>query len=177
MSITCGTSTWLDAVNLINENETNIVGLDTRVSANELAIATNEDGITALDTRVTTLEGFHEADWAQVFNINDIPDTWTQVLTLNMAGVKAGVYQLSISILYTYSSTSSSAELRLTLNGAVYNFTREPKDSSDTEVGQIILPVNMTGGGDINVLIEAQKESGGPTFNILEGNAICIKFL
>jgi hypothetical protein len=163
MALTCGTSTWLEAINLINDNETNI--------------ATNTTDIADLQTRVTALEQQHDAGWAKVSAINDIPETWTEVITLNMDDVKPGIYMLSASVLYTYSSTTSSAEIRFTVNGVQHIFTREPKDSTNTETGSLILPVDMSSGGDINVLVEAQKESGGPTFNIIEANLICLKFL
>jgi hypothetical protein len=163
MALTCGTSTWLEAVELINDNEANIV--------------INSDNITDLQTRVTTLEQLHEAGWIKVGPIDDIPDTWTTIMELNMDNVKQGIYSMAASILYTYSSTSSSAELRLTINGTVYNFTREPKDSTDTETGVLILPLDMSTGGDISILVEAQKESGGPTFNVIEANIICNKIL
>ena len=163
MALTCGTSTWLEAVNLINANETNI--------------ATNTQNITDLTTRVNALELKHNAGWAKVSNVDDIPDTWTGVVTLDMIDVTPGIYMLSVSILYTYSSTSSSAELRFTVNGVEHIFTREPKDSTNTETGSLVIPIDMSGGGDITVSVEAQKETGGPTFNIIEGNLICLKFL
>ena len=163
MALTCGTSTWLEAVNLINSNEANII--------------VNSDDITDLQTRVAELETKHDAGWVKVGPIDDIPDTWTPVMDLTMDDVNPGIYQMSASVLYTYSSTSSSAEIRLTINGTVYNFTREPKDSTDTETGALILPLDMSTGGDITITVEAQKESGGPTFNIVEANIICLKFL
>ena len=163
MALTCGTSTWLEAVELINNNET--------------GVATNTTDISDLQTRVSELEQKHEADWSTVGPIDDIGETWQTIDDFLMDDVKQGIYQLSASVLYTYSSTTSSAEMRMTLNGEVYTFTREPKDSTDTETGTLILPVDMSSGGDISVLIEAKKESGGPTFNIIKCNIICVKII
>lgn len=86
-------------------------------------------------------------DTVKESDILNIPETWTNIITLNTPERPAGTYVFGISLTYTFLSANKSAFLRFRVDGGVWNeFRSEPKDVSDTNTVYYAYPAEYEAG-------------------------------
>ena len=90
--------------------------------------------------------------------ILNIPETWTDVITLTTPYRPAGTYVFGISLTYTFLSANKSAFLRFRVDGGPWNeFRSEPKDVSDTNTVYYAYPSEYAAGVHV-CEVEMRKE-------------------
>jgi hypothetical protein len=85
----------------------------------------------------------------------------------------AGVYEVSFSSTFTYSTTNRSAEFSWSIDGGT-NWQRssmETKDTTNTELFSYTFPLEHLGGG-IDFRLDARCEGSSDTLDIEYGNII-----
>ena len=105
-------------------------------------------------------------DYVKERDLNDIPETWTPLLLLDVPHRELGTYEVGMTMTYSFSSQSTSVLLRWRVNGGTWNvFESEPKDKTDD------IPVNyfypfFHKGGPFKLEIEGMKETATGVFDM-----------
>ncbi len=105
-------------------------------------------------------------DFDKQKDILDIGDVYKRLNTLSVNRV-AGIYELGLSISWTFNRTTSSVFLRFSTDGGVTweEFEAEPKDATDSNATYYAFPKAHL-GGTIGIIVEARKETSAKVFNV-----------
>ena len=154
----------IDHETRIDSLETGQDSLDTKVTLVEQDMVTAQADIVELQT-ATNFNYVSEAD-----NLN-IPDTYTQVASLGVTGLVAGVYMIGISATYTFDTTTKSVFSQFTLNGGTpEEFIKENKDVTDKDAFVYQFPYTHAVDGDFSLLLEFHKEDATGVLDVLFAN-------
>ena len=105
-------------------------------------------------------------DYNKAQDILDIPDTYTPLASVS-ADREAGVYELGLSVSWTFDRTTNSAFIRFSIDdGVTWNeFEAEPKDKTNINATYYAFP-HVHSGGAISMEIEAKKETGAGALDV-----------
>ena len=159
-----------DVTNQFNNLLIEFDQVQTNVAQNSADISDHETRITQLET----VQAYYE--YNKVQNVN-VPDAnYTQVNRLTRVNVPVGLYELKIAFAYNYSNNSTSVFYRVSLDGGQTwkEYSKEPKDTTDTELVYYGFPQEIT-TGDIDFILEIRQETSGHTLTILDCDLIIDK--
>ena len=106
-------------------------------------------------------------DTAKAIDTLNVPETYTNILTLTTPERAEGEYMLSFSGTYSFDRTTESVYVRFRVDGGNWNEgVSEPKDVSDISRLFYQYPAQYTQGVH-TIEFEARKESAQGTFNFL----------
>ena len=110
-------------------------------------------------------------DTNKVSAINNIPEVYTDIISVTTPSRDAGTYVMGFSIQYTFDSTSTSAYLQFRIDGGPwYEYRREPKDNSDAIGIFYSFPKDLTAG--VHTLeVQMRKETAAGILNVVFGDA------
>lgn len=105
--------------------------------------------------------------------INDVQissTTFENIAELDKPQRNAGVYQITVLLVYSYSSTQRKASFRWKLNDLSWvDFQLETKDAGNTETFFYSTPFTFS-GGEIDLKIEGKCGRSSDSLEILNGN-------
>ncbi len=98
----------------------------------------------------------------------DVPDTFVDIANLVAPTRPAGVYEMGMSITWTFDRTNRSAYMRFSGNGGTTwnDFTAEPKDSTDANVIYYAYPKIYDGVAPLQIQVQARKETAAGTLAV-----------
>lgn len=138
-----------------------------RINSNTARIDALESADVLLDDRLDYIEGnyrFIQDVHGASADVGEVYETLANIST----SITAGVYMVTVYILYTLNDDTRSAIFRLTRNSGSQVMTHEPKDRTDVTPISYTYVHNQTVDGAFNLTLEAKKEAGAGTFNIIE---------
>ena len=137
----------------------------TNIATNTSNIATTTAVLSALDTRITTIEDKDTFDYNQATSITVTGDTYEDILQVLTPTRAVGKYKVTLSMLYTFDSTSDSAYFRFSLDGGTnwIEVRKEGKDITDKIPSTYTTMIDHTTEGIIDIRVEARKENLGDT--------------
>ena len=112
----------------------------------------------------------------QVDNV-DITTTdpdWTDLMTLAMTGLAAGVNGMTFSLQFTLNSTSQSFLYRFSMDGGATwgaEYSKEVKDRSNTEIIEVLNVIDHA-GGDLDIRCQVTRE-GSADCTVIKGVMTC----
>ena len=124
---------------------------------------------TDLNQRVNTLESNTSYyKYNVVNNILNIPETYQEIVRLTVARVPKGVYEFKFGFSYRFESTNKSVYYRVSFDGGSTwkEYSKEPKDTTDTELVYFGFPTYLAAEQDIDMIFEVKKEAGGNNLDI-----------
>jgi len=106
-------------------------------------------------------------NFEKVTNILNIGTTFTSIVSLT-ATIPAATYQFGFSMSYVFPNATNSVQFRFSLDGGTnwFTFTVEAKDTTDNLPFVYLFPIDYAGGTP-TVVLEARKEGGTQSFNVL----------
>jgi hypothetical protein len=137
--------------------------------------STGAEVMAQINTNTTSIEdglaiqgGFHYI--ATTDNL-DLPETYTEVASLDVTQLPTGTYLLGISATYTMDTTQKSVFARFTINGGVAEeFIKENKDITDRDAFTYMFPYVHTGDSNFDLALEFRKEDATGTLDVLFSN-------
>ena len=92
-------------------------------------------------------------------SITTVYPDYQNVGNLLWSDAPAGVFEVSLSVVWQYDTNKKSGYLRYTLDGTTwYETSEEPKDRTDTRHASYTFPIEHS-GGDIDFRVEFSRES------------------
>jgi len=172
-TLTCGAggSTGSEVVTQINANTTAIAGHTTTIGGHTTSIDALDTRVDILEPKVAALEAAPLFLYDKAASVLDMPETYTVLNEINESLVKAGVYTINSSSVYTFDDTTHSVYSRFTVNGVSQEVISEPKDVTDRVTTSYGFVREHTADGPLHVTTEVRKETAGSgVLNIIYGN-------
>jgi len=143
----------------VTQIEEGLTSLGLRVDEVESAIATLNSRVAALEAATTPIYEFDKK-----IDVN-LPITWTDLGTVNIASHPAGIYQYLVSFTFVLDSINSSGEFRYSIDGGStwFEFSIEPKDINNTQPYTHVFPYEATEDEGLSLMLQGQKQDAGDT--------------
>ncbi len=127
-----------------------------------------------LSSRITVIEAAEKSyDYISEKDQSTTLDTFTELARLYIADRPTGVYEVKLSMTYTYSSTVRGAHAQWSLNGGSTweAFRHEVNDVGDANYATYIFPYSHT-SGVIDIVLQYRSEQAGDIFDVQFVNII-----
>jgi len=117
---------------------------------------------------ITAMTGFYHVTTVDAL---DLPESYTNVATLDVALMPAGIYVLNITSTYQLDLVNKSVFAQFSVNaGAPEEFRKEPKDNTDREAFSYAFPYTHTNTVDFHCSLDFRKEDANGTLDVLFAN-------
>ena len=142
-----------------------------QVNTNVSDISTLQSSAVNQSQRITALESV-QYEFIKVKDLDISQDTFAPVATVTIDNMNAGIFEYKVSVLFKYSSTSSSAIFRYAIirnddaNPTWYEIYEEPKDITNNNSMDLFFPIEETGGEKVTLALEARCEDASQTLSI-----------
>jgi hypothetical protein len=144
---------------------------EAQVNTNVSDISTLQSSAVNQSQRISALENV-QYEFIKVKDLDISQDTFAPVATVTIDNMNAGIFEYKVSVLFKYSSTSSSAIFRYAIirnddaNPTWYEIYEEPKDVTNNNSMDLFFPIEETGGEKVTLALEARCEDASQTLSI-----------
>jgi len=144
---------------------------EAQVNTNVSDISTLQSSAVNQSQRISALENV-QYEFIKVKDLDISQDTFAPVATVTIDNMNAGIFEYKVSVLFKYSSTSSSAIFRYAIirnddaNPTWYEIYEEPKDITNNNSMDLFFPIEETGGEKVTLALEARCEDASQTLSI-----------
>ena len=132
-------------------NSTDYNNIATGIETNFGSIGANNTDITALQELL-----LYEYDKRSALTMTE---TYQQIGLVDLAEVPIGVYEIKFSVAYNFADINDSAYFQFNVNnGAFYEFSSEPSDTTDRLDFIYFYPHEQNADGPLRVELQSRKE-------------------
>ena len=149
-------------------NTSSIVGLRTDTDTNTASITTNAGNITTNTTDIVALEALvNNYQVSQVSGISTTSSAYSSANSLTVSNAVPGTYEITLSMLFSYSSITRSAFFRFSSDGGVSwrEVRQESKDLTDNIASTYVTTAVHT-TGDLGIQVEYRAEADADILNV-----------
>ena len=157
----------------VNSLDTRLTTAESEISSLDTATTALDLSLSSLETDVETLQGFHSFNYETVSNRNVVGDTYEDIINATYANLAAGIYTLTLSMVFSLNNTNTSSFFRFSIDGGSnwLEMRKEVKDITDLEIVSYTKPV-VHGGGNFTLIVQSKKENASDVLNIAEMSSI-----